>query len=190
VRNIPFNFFSTAWATGTQSIVDNAPFIKRIPAPREVFPISSVLSGFIHSIIQIVVLIVFALAAGKYPNINWIWLPIIWMLLVACACGFALMFSAFNVYVRDTRYVVESAITILFWVIPIFYPLTMVPEAWRSIYLLNPLACAIVAIRNVILDAAPPSIDILLRLAVISSVVYVTGWVVFRSLKARFYNYL
>lgn len=187
---IPFNFFSNAWSAGTQSIVDNAPFIKRMPAPREVFPIATVLAGCIQSLLQVTILIAFAIAAGKYPNIHWVWLPIIWMLLVAVASGFALVFSAVNVYIRDTRYVVESALTILFWLVPIFYPFTSVPPQWRNLYMMNPVACAIVAVRNVILDATPPAIDVLMRLSVIAGATYVTGWLVFRSLKARFYNYL
>lgn len=187
---VPFNFFSTAWAAGTNSIVDNAPFIKRVPAPREVFPISSVLSVSVHALIQIALLVVFAIAAGRYPNINWVWLPVVWMLLIAFACGLVLMSCSLNVYVRDTRYVVESAITILFWLVPVFYPLTFVPPQYHSIYLLNPVACTVVAIRSIVIDGAPPSADILLRLAVSASITYVMGWFVFRSLKARFYNYL
>jgi lipopolysaccharide transport system permease protein len=187
---IPFNFFSSAWAAGTQSIVDNAGFIKRVPVPREVFPMATVLSVAVQSVLQAIILIVFAVAAGKYPNVHWVWLPVIGMLLVAVASGFALVFSAVNVYIRDTRYVVESAVTILFWLVPIFYPLTAVPVQWQNLYLMNPVSCAIVAVRNVILDAAPPTISVLMRLSVFAGAMYVAGWLVFRSLKARFYNYL
>lgn len=187
---VPFNFFATAWSSGTSSIVDNAGFIKRVPAPREVFPIASVLSVFVHALIQIAILVVFAIVFGRGPNVYWIWLPIIWLLLVAFACGLALMFSAINVYIRDTRYVVESANTILFWLVPIFYPFTMIPEQYRSVYLLNPVTCAVLSVRNVILDGTAPAPELLLRLALVASITYVTGWVAFRSLKARFYNYL
>jgi lipopolysaccharide transport system permease protein len=187
---VTFNFFTIAWSSGTTSIVDNAPFIKRVPVPREVFPIASVLSVFIHALIQIGILIALAFGYGRFPNVNWIWLPVIWLLLITFACGLTLMFSAFNVYVRDIRYVVESSNTVLFWLVPIVYPFTTIPPAWRNLYLLNPVTCATIALRSVIVDGAPPEVGVLLRLAVIASVTYVAGWVVFRSLKKRFYNYL
>jgi ABC-type polysaccharide/polyol phosphate export permease len=54
----------------------------------------------------------------------------------------------------------------------------------------NPLASAIVAIRSVMLDAAPPSIEVLLKLSTVSLAIFVAGWFAFRTLKPRFYNYL
>jgi ABC-type polysaccharide/polyol phosphate export permease len=187
---VPFNFFTASWNVGTMSIMDNAGLIKRIPAPREVFPIASVLSVFLHTTIQIVILFCFAVAVGKLPNIHWVWLPVIWALLMLCTIGMALLFSGMHVFIRDTRYVVESATVLLFWFVPIFYKVSQVPEQYRGIYLLNPLASAIVAIRSVILEATPPSIEVLLKLSTVSIALFIAGWFSFRTMKPRFYNYL
>jgi lipopolysaccharide transport system permease protein len=187
---VPFNFFTASWNAGTLSIMDNAALIKRIPAPREVFPVASVLAVFLHTSIQIAILFCFALAVGKMPNVHWVWLPVIWALLMLCATGLALLFSGMHVFIRDTRYVVESATVLLFWFVPIFYQVSQVPQQYRAIYLWNPLASAIVAIRSVMLDATPPSIEVLLKLSTVSLAIFVAGWFGFRSLKPRFYNYL
>src|SRR5271163_4916430 len=75
---IPFNFFSQAWLSGTTSLLDNAHLIKKVPVPRHVFPIASVLSNCLHLVIQIVLLLVLTLIFGHGANWNWLWLPVIW----------------------------------------------------------------------------------------------------------------
>ena len=187
---VPFGFFTSAWASGTMSILDNAGLLKRVPVPREVIPVASVLSVFVHALIQIALLIVFAFLYGKLPNAAWLWLPIIWGLLMMAVTGLAYLFSGINVYVRDLRYVVESVNTVIFWVVPIFYPIERVPEAWRPLYLMNPLASAIVAIRSVIMDGVSPAPMVLAQLAGVAVVLFIAGWFTFRSVKNGFYNYL
>jgi ABC-type polysaccharide/polyol phosphate export permease len=187
---VTFNFVSSGWMTGTASVTDNAGLIKRVPVPREIMPVATVLSVFIHIVLQIILLISLVLLSGKGVNANWIWMPVLWAFLIVFVCGLVFLFSAVNVYIRDTRYVVESATTILFWIAPIFYPLTHIPQQYHGIYLSNPVAAVIVGSRNILLDGAAPSLMLLARLAVVSFVTLGLGLLVFRSLKARFYNYL
>src|SRR4051794_5266111 len=106
---VPFNFFTLAWATGSSSVVDSANLVKRVPIPREVIPIAVVLSHCVHLMIQIALLLSLVLLFGIGVNRYWLWLPIIWGLEVIFVCGLGLLGSAINVFVRDTRYVIESA---------------------------------------------------------------------------------
>jgi lipopolysaccharide transport system permease protein len=118
---VPFNFFTIAWLSGTSSIVDNANLVKRVPFPKEVIPLASVFSNTLHLLIQIALLLAMAAVFGGGINVHWVWLPVVLGFEVVLLCGLALIFSAVNVYTRDTRYVVESASTVLFWLIPIVY---------------------------------------------------------------------
>ena len=77
---VPFNFFSLAWLTGTVSLLENASLIKRVPVPRQIFPIASVLSNCMHLVIQIGLLLALVLVFGSGVNIYWLWLPVIWVL--------------------------------------------------------------------------------------------------------------
>jgi len=187
---VPFNFFSLAWLTGTVSLLENASLIKRVPVPRQIFPIASVLSNCMHLIIQISLLLVGVLIFGRGVNVYWLWLPVLWTLEIIFVLGLALTFSAVNVFVRDTRYVVESANTILFWLVPIFYSFASIPDRFKAVYEFNPVAALVMMMRTILLDGKAPVTSTLRNLILVSLFTFTSGWFIFRKLKRGFYEYL
>lgn len=187
---VPFNFFALAWSCGTTSLVDNASLIKRVPVPRELVPIASVLSNCLHVLIQLALLISLTLAFGLPVTRYWLWLPLIWALYVVFVCGLALAFSILYVFVRDTRYFVDSFNTVLFYLVPIFYSFAIIPARFREIYQLNPVAAIIMALRDILMEGKAPPATLLVKLTMVSFVTLGFGFVVFRRFKARLYDYL
>lgn len=187
---VPLNFFTLAWLTGTTSILENAQLIKKVPVPRQIFPIAGVLSNCLHLMIQIALLLGLILFFGHGVNIHWLWLPVIWGLEIIFVMGLALAFSAVNIYVRDTRYVVESANTVLFWLVPVFYSFAMIPARFRGLYQFNPVAALVLMMRNVLLENRAPLGSTLTRLTIVSILMFSAGWFVFGKLKDGFYSRL
>lgn len=187
---VPYNFFAGAVLSGTTSIVDSAGLIKRVPVPREVVPIASVLSNCVHLAIQLALLIGFAIAFRLPPGKPWLWLPLIWFLYIAFVCGLSLGASAINVFVRDTRYVVESFNLVLFWLVPIFYSFTIIPAKYIPVYRFNPVAALVMAMRDILIERHAPAISIVVNMTIAAAVSVALGLAIFERLKTRFYEHI
>ncbi len=187
---VPFNFFTLAWANGTTSLIDNANLIKRVPIPREVVPISIVLSNCLNLAIQFGVLFAFTLIFGYRANAAWAWIPLISFFYILFVLGLVLATSALDVYLRDMRYVVESANTVLFWLVPIVYGFDIIPGGFRQMYELNPIAAMVMALRRIIMQASAPAPTLVWKLALGSVATLGAGWMIFRALERRFYDHL
>ena len=187
---LPYNFFTAAILSGTTSILDSASLVKRVPVPREVVPIASVLSNCVHLVIQFALLIGITLAYGLYPAASWEWLPLIWILYILFVCGLALGASAINVFIRDTRYIVESFTLVLFWLVPIFYDFNIIPKKYVEIYQFNPVAALVMAMRNILLQRVAPAGSLMRNLALAAALSMALGILIFRRLKPRFYDHI
>lgn len=187
---VPYNFFSGALVTGTTSIVESTNLVKRVPVPREVVPIAAVLSNCIHLLIQIALLLGIALLFHLRPALSWLWLPVIWALYVAFVCGLALGSSAINVFIRDTRYVVESFNLLLFWIVPIVYSFSDISPKYAVLYRYNPVAAAIMAMRNILIDGKAPPASLVENMVIVAALALALGLSIFERLKARFYEHI
>jgi len=186
---LPFNFFTLAWAMGTNSVIENTSLVKKVPFRRELLPVSVVLANSLHYFIQLGLLL---LACGLVigVSLNWLWLPVVVLLQLVFVCGMALGFSALDVYFRDMRYIVESTNLVLFWMVPIFYSFDSVSQQYAWIYELNPVAAVILLTRTVLLDGEPPNIGTLAKLAAVSILTLIAGTMVFQRIERNFSDYL
>jgi homopolymeric O-antigen transport system permease protein len=187
---VPFNFYSLALNAGTTSLLDNQSLVKRVRCPRRVFPVAAVLANCLHFLIQIGLLFAFIFIFGYRVNRYWPLLGLIWGLEVMFMSGLALITSALDIYYRDVRYLVEASSVVMFWLVPIFYSLQMVPERYRPIYLLNPIAAVVVAGRNVLLQAQAPPAGVMVPLVVVSFGCLALGLTVFGRLERDLADYL
>ncbi len=186
---VPYNFFALAWATGTTSIIDNAPLVKKVPFRRELLPISVVLANSLHFLIQFGLLLI-AVGFVIGPSWSWLWLPLVLLLQLAFVTGLSLATSALDVYVRDMRYIVESVNLILFWLVPIFYGFDQISPELAPVYQYNPVAAVVLITRTILMRGAEPDLSTLVKLAGVTAVAFVVGLVLFRRLRRDFSDYL
>lgn len=147
---VVINFFSEAFSNATRTLVWNAPLIKKIYLPRELFPVAAIWVAVVHFFPQLVVLLVGALFAGWRPTVSGVVAAVAGFLLICIlALGLGMLFGAVNVYLRDAENLVDLLILIATWASPVLYPWTAVRDAlagdaWLlTIYQLNPITVAV-----------------------------------------------
>jgi len=187
---VPYNFFTASWLSGTQSVVANAPLVKRVPLPREIVPIAAVLSNCLHLAIQVALLLGLTLFFGLSANWLWLWLLPLWILYIVFSCGVSLLSSAISVFVRDTQYVVESFNLVLFYLVPIFYSFEIIPAKYATVYRFNPVAALVLAMRNILMENQPPPMTLIVNMVIAAALALSIGLLVFGRLKRRFYEYI
>lgn len=141
-------FFNESFMNSTRSLIDNAPLIKKIYLPREMFPVASVLVAVVNTLPQIIVIIIVTLFFGWAPSALNIAAIVLGLLLIAIlATGLGLLFGAINVTFRDAQSFVEIITMMAMWTSPVMYRWSMVhsqsPHWVFQIYRLNPITAAV-----------------------------------------------
>jgi lipopolysaccharide transport system permease protein len=164
-------------------VVDNQRLITKVYFPRLILPISTALSGLVDFAIGFVVLSVFTFAYGILPTLAALWLPVLLLLALFTALGVGLWMSALNALYRDVRYVIPFAIQFWMFASPVAYPSTLVPEKWRWLYGLNPMAGVIDGFRWAITGRGQPPGLILLISSVAVVMVLLGGLFFFNRME-------
>jgi len=144
---VPWTYFSTALQSCTAVVVENQRVITKVFFPRLVLPFSAVVSGLVDFAIGFMVLCVVLAIYGIRPGLAALWLPALLLLAVLTALGVGLWMSALNALYRDVRYVVPFLVQFWMFASPVAYPSSLVPQRWRWLYGLNPMAGVIDGFR-------------------------------------------
>ena len=149
----PWNWFSASVTMSTGTLIGNVTLIKKICFPRHLLVLSTVLAQLANLIFALPIIIGFSYFYGKGPGLNWVLtIPILIAIQFFVTTGICLSISSVNAYFRDMEYIIGVAVTMLFWVTPIIYPLSMVPEPYRIYLVLNPLTYLITAWRDIFMS--------------------------------------
>lgn len=154
---VAWTYFSNASLNGSQALVANESMLRKLYFPREVLPLSSVVASLVDLLPGLLVLAAAVVLYGGSPDLTWIAIPIPVVLLLTFAAAIGVALSAVNVYYRDVKYALPFLIQIGLFISPVVYPLTVIPEEWRGVYVvLNPVATAIDDLRRVMLHGQWP----------------------------------
>lgn len=185
----PWSYLSSTLFGTTTSLVDNSNFIKKVYFPREVIPLSILISNFISFILMLVITLIFLVISNVEISKFIIFLPVVIFFQTIFMIGIILISSSLQVIYRDIKYLVEIVLLFWFYLTPIFYPLTLVREVssgFFNFYMLNPLVGLITFYRITLLqnftDTLPPGLNlfyIMLYTIFISLAVFILGMIVF-----------
>lgn len=155
VKSLPWAFFVGSIRLATGSLTSNANLITKIYFPRQLCPVSAVLSNLFDFVIASTVLVIILAIVSIGISIHLLWLPLLLGLLILLIVSAALLLSCANLFFRDVKYIVEVFLTFGIFFTPVFYEANMFGK-WESVILLNPVACILEAINSVVvLHQAP-----------------------------------
>ncbi len=183
---LPWGVFAKALNDTGRSLVSNRAMLTKIYFPRMVIPLASVFSSLADFLIAFIVMLGLMLYYRIAPTSN-IWtLPFFLLLAVITALGVGLWLSAMNVLYRDIGYMIPYITQLWFYLTPIVYSSSEVPEEWRFFYALNPMVGVVEGFRWALLgtvDAPDPMIAVS---ATISVVIFISGMFYFRRMERTF----
>lgn len=144
---LPWQLFAHALTESGNSLVANQQLITKVYFPRLLIPMSAVLAGLVDFLIAFVVLIGLMLFYGITPTWAILFLPLFLLFALGTALAVGLWLSALNVEYRDVRYTLPFLTQIWFFATPIAYSSSLLPEPWRVLYGLNPMAGVVEGFR-------------------------------------------
>ncbi len=183
---LPWNYFASALDRSSTSLVNNAQLLSKVYFPRLVIPLSGVAAGVVDFGIAFLVLVGLMLVYGIVPTVATLALPAFLLLAMATALGVSLWLSALNVQYRDVRYVIPFLIQFWMYATPVVYPSSLIPERWRVVYGLNPMAGVVEGFRWALLgQGAPPGPMMAVSIAMVV-LLLVSGAFYFRHMERTF----
>jgi ABC-type polysaccharide/polyol phosphate export permease len=186
---VPWLMFSDTVLRNCTSVSENSSLVTKTIIPAEVLPIAIMISNLIHHLIGIAILVGVLVMFG---TLHWTAFSVlIWIVpLVLLSQGLGWLVSSLNVFLRDTVQVLNVMMVFWLWLTPIFYPASFVPDSFRFLVMLNPMAAIVAGYRSAFLESPPPSLDALLVLAVWTTAAFLGGALFFRRSKTAFADVL
>lgn len=187
VALLPWQYFSGSINRTGGSLVSSAHLISKVYFPRLIIPISSCLSGLIDFGIAFLVLIGMMFYYGIIPTLAILTLPFLLIFAMITALSIGLWLSAMNVKYRDVGHLIPFLVQIWLFASPVAYPTSLVPEKWRMLYSLNPMAGVIEGFRWALLSkSSAVSIYSLFVSIAIVLILLVGGAFYFRRMEKTF----
>jgi lipopolysaccharide transport system permease protein len=179
---VPWGLFGAVLSTTATSLTANAGILSKVYFPRLLIPLASAGARLVDFFVAFVILVGMTLAFGIRPTANILFILLFLLLLLVTALGFGLWLGAINVYIRDVQMVVPYMLTLWEFASPVVYSASAVPESWKFIYALNPMAGVLIGFRWCLLGTSPPGPEIIASIAV-ALVVFFTGMMMFQRVQ-------
>lgn len=187
---ILFQLFAEVVNGAPRLIIDNVNYVKKVVFPLEILPVVAVGVALFHGAVSLIVLLAFILAFTGSLAVTALLLPIVWLPLLLFVLGLAWLLASLGVYFRDISQLLNTIVTALLFLSPIFYPSTALPQWLRPYLFLNPLTLPIEQTRDVLIWGRAPDLADFISYAVVTSIVAWLGYLWFQRTRKGFADVL
>ena len=160
--------------------IDNGNLLKKVSFPKLALPLISIGSAFVNFILLLFVMFVVFALLGHLPYHALLWLPVLIFLALTLATGIGLFLGTLNVFMRDIGQFMQVAINFWFWLTPIVYMISIVPEKYHWLIMLNPMTAIVIGYQNILVYDKAPDLNILVYPTVLSIIMLLLSLVAFK----------
>lgn len=185
-----FSLFSECITRAPGLILGNPNYVKKVLFPLEILPLVNLGSALYHFSISLVVWLIAYLCFFGLPNITMLYLPFVLLPLVFFIMGISWALASLGVFLRDVSQFIGIITTTLMFLSPIFYPVTAIPEQYRSLLYINPLTPVIESVRDILFWNRTPDFEVLGIYIVASMLIAWLGFVWFQKTRKGFADVL
>jgi lipopolysaccharide transport system permease protein len=183
---LPWIWFSTSLSQATVAVVREGHLLRKVRFPAEILPFTAVASTGVNFLLTLPLYLALALIFGVRLGWSLLWAPVLLALSFLLQYGLALALAALNVRFRDVEHLTANILSLLFFLTPILYAETWIPERFRSLALASPAAALVLSWRDILFAGRSPSGYNLAILAVSAAVAVIGGGAIFRRMSPRF----
>jgi lipopolysaccharide transport system permease protein len=184
---VPWQFFAAATSQATLSIALNNQLIKKVYFPRVILPLSAFIPASVDFLVSFLMLAAVMAFFGILPGPQIFFLPLLLAATLIVSAAFALWLSAVNGIYRDVQFAVPFVLQLGMMISPVVYETeAVVPEKWRFLYYLNPMAGLLQLYRWMLLGSTPPTLGAILTSSAAVGLLLVSGMVYFRRMERFF----
>jgi lipopolysaccharide transport system permease protein len=183
---LAWNWFQTSLYAATGAIVDNRELIRRPGFSAMILPVVTVATNFIHYLLALPILLVFLWINGFSLQASGAALPVIFAVQFLFTLSLSYFVATLHVTFRDTQYLLGIVLLLGFYLSPVFYDISAIPDRFQVIYRLNPMAMLIDAYRQILLQGQMPGWQGLLALSLISAGLLLVSYRIFVRASAQF----
>ncbi len=184
---VPWMFLATAVSSGSQGLLSDGALIKKVYFAREAPVLAAVLSACVDFAIGLALVLLVGPFLGM--RLSWATLLVIplWGVLFALASGVAMALAALAVYYRDVRHALPFALQLWMFASPVAYPLSVVPEKWRGVYIVaNPASGILDGFRRTMAEGRVPDPGLLAISVATTLTIACVGYLIFKRMEAEF----
>jgi homopolymeric O-antigen transport system permease protein len=180
---VPWTYVSQAINRSGVSLVTDSQLVRKVYFPRLIIPLASATAPLLDYLVALIVLAVMMAGFAISPAWNLLALPLVTLQTLMIAVAVGAWIAPLNARYRDIGYTIPFLTQLWFYASPITYPLSLIPEKWRLLYGLNPLAGVIEGIRWAVLDTPNPDLGVIFVGALVTIVVLLFGIVFFKRME-------
>jgi len=186
VGTVTWHYFASSTNSGLRSLVDKSYLVISYPIPPVLYIIGKTISGLVSSLLEFIIIIPLIFLLGGHISTYIFLFPVLHLLYMVIILGTSLILGSLFPFFRDLSEIWAVVLHLGMFLTPIFYPVSIIPESIRSLYLLNPVVSLMDSYRNLLLYNTPPAFSDILLIVGWAGFLLVCGYMVYLNMKDRF----